>query len=56
MKNEQVKKTATTADMLNVLKQYVKNDLVGLVEGAENVLRFTLPNGQVFLISVQEVV
>ena len=54
MKNEQIKKSATTADMVNALKQLIKDNLVGLVTEEDEKLHFALPNGQVFSIFVQE--
>ena len=53
MKNEQTKKSATVADMVNALKQLMKDNLVGLVMESEDGLTFALPNGQAFLISVK---
>ena len=53
MKNEQAKKSATTADMLQALKQLMKDNLVGLTTDEKEGLRFVLPNGQAFLIHVQ---
>ena len=55
MKNEEIKKTATVADMVNALKQLMKDNLVGLVTESEDGLTFALPNGQAFLISVKNV-
>ena len=53
MKNEQLKKSATTADMVQALKQLMKDNLVGLVTDEKEGLRFALPNGQAFLIHIQ---
>ena len=54
MKNEQIKKSATTADMKSALKQLIQDNLVGLITEEEEKLRFTLPNRQAFLISICE--
>lgn len=54
MENKQMKKSATTADMTQALKQLIKDNLVGLVAEEGETLRFALPNGQIFSIFVQE--
>lgn len=56
MKNEQTKKSATSADMVNTLTQLMKDNLVGMTISEGDALCFTLPNGQTFIISVQEAV
>ena len=56
MKNEQTKKSATTTDMVNALTQLMKDNLVGMTISEGENLSFTLPNGQSFLISIQEAV
>lgn len=56
MKEETMKKSATTADMVNALTQLMKDNLVGMTISEGENLSFTLPNGQSFLISIQEAV
>lgn len=55
MKNEQEKKSATTADMLRVLKNLMQENLIGFTEEEQEGLRFTLPGGQSFFICVEAV-
>ena len=56
MKYETIKNSATTAEMVNALAQLMKDNLVGMTINEGEGLCFTLPNGQTFLISVQEAV
>lgn len=53
MKNKQEKKSATTADMVQALKQLMKDNLVGLTTEENGGLRFALSNGQAFFIRVE---
>lgn len=53
MKNMTEKISATVADMQNAIKQLLKDNLVGFTMEEKGDLRFVLPGGQAFLITVK---
>lgn len=53
MNNTKENISATTADMQNAIKQLLKENLVGFTMEEKGALRFVLPGGQAFLITVK---
>ena len=53
MENTKEKTSATTADMQNAIKQLLRDNLVGFTTEERGNLRFILPGGQGFTITVK---
>ena len=53
MNNTKEKTSASVADMQNAIKQLLKEHLVGVTTEEKGALRFVLPGGQAFLITVK---
>lgn len=51
-----LQKQATAKDMTNVLKELLREHVVGFIGGEEeNGIRFSLPGGKTFFITTEEV-